>query len=163
MRALRLAARERTRKHDDKERYVGGLKKMMPGHCSASLATVVPFEGKCRPVLGAPRARPTLRSGCGAPHSKKRPITRGKRPRSRRKSSLAGWHAWKASRIPSSGGWTIPFFNGSEEDGDLCAWNFGDTYKTPSGATANLKLGSRDYLLRTNWINVGSGHCGLSY
>jgi len=33
------------------------------------------------------------------------------------------------------------------------AWKYGTTY-TASGATANMKLGGRDYLVQSNWVNT---------
>jgi len=45
----------------------------------------------------------------------------------------------------------------------MCAWNFGSTCTTSNDSTANVKLGERDCLLQTNWINSGIGKCGLSY
>lgn len=51
-----------------------------------------------------------------------------------------------------------------EENADKCSWTFGSTYKAPNGSSANVKLGSRDYLIQQNWINsTPSGSCGLHY
>lgn len=36
------------------------------------------------------------------------------------------------------------------ENGDLCAWTFGKTYQTSNGAYANMKLGTRDFLIQRN-------------
>ncbi|HEX7836811.1 MAG TPA: hypothetical protein VF469_05075 [Kofleriaceae bacterium] len=47
------------------------------------------------------------------------------------------------------------------ENADLCAWNFGTGYVAPNGAMANMHLGNRDYYIQQNWINSGSGSCGL--
>lgn len=49
------------------------------------------------------------------------------------------------------------------ENADKCAWTFGTTYTTANGSTANMKLGSRDYLVQRNWVNAGSGGCLLHY
>jgi hypothetical protein len=49
------------------------------------------------------------------------------------------------------------------ENGDKCAWTFGSTYTTGNGAQANMKLGSRDYLIQRNWVNASGGYCGLKY
>jgi hypothetical protein len=49
------------------------------------------------------------------------------------------------------------------ENADKCAWTFGTTYTTANGAQANMKLGSRDFLIQQNWVNSGSGFCGLHY
>ena len=48
------------------------------------------------------------------------------------------------------------------ENADKCAWTFGTTYSV-NGATANMKLGSRDYLIQQNWKNIGGGGCVKSY
>ena len=49
------------------------------------------------------------------------------------------------------------------ENADKCAWTFGTTYKTKSGAVANMKLGTRDFLIQRNWVNAPSGGvCALS-
>jgi hypothetical protein len=49
------------------------------------------------------------------------------------------------------------------ENGDKCAWTFGTEYTTANGAKANMKLGSRDFLIQQNWVNAGGGYCALSY
>ncbi len=50
-----------------------------------------------------------------------------------------------------------------EENADKCAWTFGSTYKASNGALANMKLGSRDYLIQQNWVNASGGYCSKSY
>jgi hypothetical protein len=49
-----------------------------------------------------------------------------------------------------------------EENADKCAWTFGATY-TVNGAYANMKLGTRDYLIQQNWVNANGGYCALKY
>ncbi|WKE66385.1 hypothetical protein PVT67_03800 [Gallaecimonas kandeliae] len=49
------------------------------------------------------------------------------------------------------------------ENADKCAWTFGSTYTTGNGATANVNLGGRDWLLQQNWLNANGGLCTLSY
>ena len=51
------------------------------------------------------------------------------------------------------------------ENADMCAWNFGTTYLTGNGASANIKLGTKNYLLQRQWVNTGAGAggCALSY
>jgi hypothetical protein len=48
------------------------------------------------------------------------------------------------------------------ENADKCAWTFGATYAA-NGAIANMKLGTRDYLIQQNWVNAGGGYCAKSY
>ncbi len=48
------------------------------------------------------------------------------------------------------------------ENADKCAWTFGSTYAA-NGSTANMKLGSRDYLIQQNWVNASGGFCAKSY
>ena len=45
------------------------------------------------------------------------------------------------------------------ENADKCAWQFGTTYITSNGSTANEKIGGKDFLVQMNWINTGSGGC----
>ena len=49
------------------------------------------------------------------------------------------------------------------ENADKCAWTFDPSYTAPNGAEANMKLGSRDYLIQRNWVNATGGYCSLSY
>jgi len=49
------------------------------------------------------------------------------------------------------------------ENADKCAWKFGSVYTTANGASANMKLGARDYLIQQNWVNANGGLCSLSY
>jgi hypothetical protein len=49
------------------------------------------------------------------------------------------------------------------ENADKCAWTFGNTYTVSNGALANMKLGSRDYLIQQNWVNATGGYCSVKY
>jgi hypothetical protein len=49
------------------------------------------------------------------------------------------------------------------ENADKCAWTFGTTYTVANGATANVKLGARDYLIQQNWVNASGGFCAMSF
>jgi len=49
------------------------------------------------------------------------------------------------------------------ENADKCAWTFGTTYKAANGSLANVKLGSRDYLIQRNWLNASGGKCTMTY
>ena len=48
------------------------------------------------------------------------------------------------------------------ENADKCAWTFGTTYNNGTGI-ANVKLGTRDYLIQRNWVNASGGYCSMSY
>ena len=43
-----------------------------------------------------------------------------------------------------------------KENGDDCAWTFGTSYQVANGAFANMKLGTRDFLIQRNVKFVGS-------
>jgi hypothetical protein len=45
-----------------------------------------------------------------------------------------------------------------QENADKCAWNFGTTYNNGTGI-ANMKIGTKDFLIQQNWINAGNGGC----
>lgn len=47
------------------------------------------------------------------------------------------------------------------ENADKCTATFGQTYTTADGARANIRLGSRDFLLEQNWVNDRKGRCAL--
>jgi hypothetical protein len=49
-----------------------------------------------------------------------------------------------------------------QENADKCAWTFGTTYSS-NGGVANVRLGSRDYLIQRNWVNASGGYCSMSY
>ena len=49
------------------------------------------------------------------------------------------------------------------ENADKCAWTFGTTYSAANGSTANMHLGTRDFLIQRNWVNASGGYCALSY
>lgn len=48
------------------------------------------------------------------------------------------------------------------ENADKCAWTFGTEY-TANGAKANMRLGTRDFLIQRNWVNAGGGSCAVAY
>ena len=50
-----------------------------------------------------------------------------------------------------------------DENADKCAWTFDPTYRAANGALANMKLGTRDYLIQRNWVNASGGYCALSF
>jgi hypothetical protein len=48
------------------------------------------------------------------------------------------------------------------ENGDKCAWTFGDLYQTNNCSIANVPIGSHDFIVQQNWIlTKDGGHCGL--
>jgi Phosphate-induced protein 1 conserved region len=47
------------------------------------------------------------------------------------------------------------------ENADKCAWTFGSTYVTSNGATANMNLGGKDFLVQQNWVNASGGYCAV--
>ena len=60
---------------------------------------------------------------------------------------------------PTFGAW---FDRLGLEPADKCVWTFGTTYTAPNGARANVRLGSRDYLLQQLWVpSKTGGACGL--
>ncbi|MDB4968386.1 MAG: hypothetical protein JWN44_4075 [Myxococcales bacterium] len=49
------------------------------------------------------------------------------------------------------------------ENADKCAWTFGTQYSVANGSKANVKLGTRDFLIQQNWVNSGAGFCAMSF
>ena len=66
----------------------------------------------------------------------------------------------EATSDPDLNAW---FDNRGYENADKCAWSFGTTYAVANGSLANMKLGTRDYLIQRNWVNAAGGYCALSY
>jgi hypothetical protein len=51
------------------------------------------------------------------------------------------------------------------ENGDDCAWTFGTSYTVANGSFANMKLGTRDFLIQRNvdFRSTGGQYCDLSH
>jgi hypothetical protein len=49
-----------------------------------------------------------------------------------------------------------------QENADKCAWTFGSEYLS-NGAKANMRLGTRDYLIQQNWVNALGGYCAKAF
>jgi hypothetical protein len=64
----------------------------------------------------------------------------------------------EAATDPDLNAW---YFSTGNENADQCAWTFGTQYTTGNGSKANMKLGSRDFLIQQNWIRAASGKCAL--
>jgi hypothetical protein len=65
----------------------------------------------------------------------------------------------EAATDPDGNTW---YARSGKENGDDCAWTFGTTYQTSNGAYANMKLGTRDFLIQRNVKFVGtSQYCVL--
>jgi hypothetical protein len=60
---------------------------------------------------------------------------------------------------PRGDGW---FDKYGLQNADKCANEFGATYATANGASANLRLGQRDYLIQYNWVNDRKGRCAIN-
>jgi phosphate-induced protein 1 len=65
---------------------------------------------------------------------------------------------------PAGNGWYDRY---GLENGDKCQDalghpSFGTTYLTPNGARANVRFGSRDYLIPQNWVNDRRARCAMS-
>jgi hypothetical protein len=67
----------------------------------------------------------------------------------------------EAASDPDLNAW---YDTAGNENGDKCAWNFGTTSTLPSGAKYNQTMGTRNYLIQQNWVNVApAGLCAKSY
>jgi hypothetical protein len=64
----------------------------------------------------------------------------------------------EAATDPDLNGW---YFASGGENADQCAWTFGTEYTAANGSKANMKLGSRDFLIQQNWIQAAAGKCAL--
>ena len=64
---------------------------------------------------------------------------------------------------PEGTGWYRSNSTFGGEVGDLCNLNFGNTFYLPSGAAANITLGSRSFLIQQNWVNDSGGFCAMHF
>jgi hypothetical protein len=64
----------------------------------------------------------------------------------------------EAATDPDLNAW---YFATGAENADQCAWTFGTEYLAANGSKANMKLGSRDFLIQRNWIRATKGKCAL--
>ena len=60
---------------------------------------------------------------------------------------------------PTAGAW---FDRYGLENAAKCVGQFGSTYSTANGARANLRLGTRDYLIQQNWVIARKEHCAMN-
>ncbi|MFO0747808.1 MAG: hypothetical protein U1F43_19400 [Myxococcota bacterium] len=74
-------------------------------------------------------------------------------------ASIIAHEAEEAATDPDLNAW---YDNTGAENADKCAWTYGATYTTANGALANMKLGTRDYLIQRNWVNAAGGYCASS-
>lgn len=76
--------------------------------------------------------------------------------------AMASMMAQLLSRVitnPTGGAW---FDRYGLENAAKCDGQFGPTYSTANGARANLRLGSRDYLIQQNWVMGRKEHCAMN-
>jgi hypothetical protein len=74
-------------------------------------------------------------------------------------ASIVAHELEEAVTDPDLNAW---YDNRGYENADKCAWTFGTTYSAGTGL-ANVKLGSRDYLIQRNWVNASGGYCAMAY
>lgn len=49
-----------------------------------------------------------------------------------------------------------------QENGDKCAWTFGQPYETSNHSVANIPIGTRNFMIQQNWVlDPDGGHCAL--
>ncbi len=75
-------------------------------------------------------------------------------------ASIIAHELEEAATDPDLNAW---YDNRGYENADKCAWTFGTEYTTSNGAKANMKLGTRDYLIQQNWVDASGGYCALKY
>ncbi len=70
----------------------------------------------------------------------------------------------EATTDPQLNAW---YSSSGNENGDLCAWNFGTTFNASNGSKANVTWAiggkSYQYYIQQNWVNASGGYCALSY
>lgn len=79
-------------------------------------------------------------------------------------ASIIAHEAEEAVTDPDLNAW---YDSRGNENADKCAWTFGATSTTSTGARFNMTLGGRPFLIQQNWVNGPSGrangYCAKSY
>jgi hypothetical protein len=80
--------------------------------------------------------------------------------------AMVSWLAHALNAVvtdPTGSGWYDRY---GLENSEKCEGTYGTTYPVTNlwgeSAQANIKLGSRHYLLQQNWVNGKKGHCAMS-
>ena len=76
--------------------------------------------------------------------------------------AMASVLANELSNTVTDPAFTAWYDRSAHEQADKCAWTYGTTYTTTNGARANVRLGTRDYLLQQLWVPGKRGVCALS-
>jgi hypothetical protein len=63
---------------------------------------------------------------------------------------------------PNINAWWDDALGLSGENGDKCAWNWGNGIYNAGGGTANIRLGVRNFLIQQNWLNANGGTCTMT-
>jgi len=53
--------------------------------------------------------------------------------------------------------------NWGEENGDKCAWTFGNVNVAPNGSFYNIVVNKVKYLIQQLWVNANHGYCAMDY
>lgn len=73
------------------------------------------------------------------------------------------WHEWIESITDPLGdyGWTINVGSAGDEIADKCEWQFGSTFQTPGGQTANVQFPDGNYyVMQQIWLGPRGGSLG---
>jgi len=66
----------------------------------------------------------------------------------------------EAATDPDLNAW---FDDTGDENADKCAWQFGTTFAASNGSKANVKIGTREWLIQENWVNATKGFCAKAF
>ena len=70
----------------------------------------------------------------------------------------------EAKTDPQLNAWWVSNSNSQysgDENADMCAWTFGTV--AMNGGTANVSVGTKNFLVQRNWLNASGGSCQQSY
>lgn len=76
--------------------------------------------------------------------------------------AMASTLAQLLSRVITNPTGTAWFDRYGFENAAKCDGQFGTTYSTTNGASANIRLGARDYLIQQNWVIARKEHCAMN-
>ncbi|HEX7644366.1 MAG TPA: hypothetical protein VF472_19335 [Burkholderiaceae bacterium] len=76
-------------------------------------------------------------------------------------ASIIAHEMEEATTDPDGNAWYST--SSGNENGDMCAWNFGTTSTASNGASYNQTFGTTKYLIQQNWVIASTQHCAQHY
>jgi len=74
--------------------------------------------------------------------------------------NIAAHELTETQTNPINSAW---YDGGRQENGDKCAWQYGDTKIAANGGKYNVTLAGKNFLIQQNWVNTTTAGCVIKY